>query len=66
MAHEKDLVAGGCDLSNEDNVVACRNGLISRAVIAMKRVTHFVSEGEHAVKVILMVKKDVRVRQAIA
>ena len=66
MAHEQYLVAGGGDLSHEDDVRGGIHRLVLAAVVAVQRVAHFVGEREHAVEIILVVEQDIGVRVAVA
>ena len=63
---KQNFVYGTCDLRHEKRVRAFRYGLVFVGEIGMKRVTHFVRDGEYIVRGGLIVQKRVRVNAVAA
>ena len=62
MLNEQYLVAGGSDFSNENHIIPVCSRLILDGIIGMQGMTHLMSDGEHAVKRILLIEKHIGMR----
>ena len=66
VAHQQDLVAGGGNLGDEDDILRRVHRLILAGVPGVHGVAHLVGKGEHAVKVVLVVEQHIGVGPAAA